>query len=208
MLLPVFRWHPQNHGYGCDGGGYGCWFYIDGASSAFVEVHRTARFLMKQRSYHYMQQRLNKSEVRRGLAPCLASPDRCGALGHSDSGVCVAARKFGWDSVLLGRPRDNLTELVVCHPWCMRTISCDSCPNVLQNSKRETCQCDPSASAAACSNASKAALPSWSIRGAGGFSADWRHGRTSGRRIASLLRAAASLSELHVSDSEAPFKGE
>ena len=115
-----------------------------------------------------MYSTVNMSEIKHALQPCVAANTRqgaktdehplgCDAWRHSDPGVCAAARKLGFQSVLMGLPGwppwahigaarrgarpQGVKELVLCNDWCMQHVSCDECPPVMQNRKGQ-CACN------------------------------------------------------------------
>ena len=137
---------------GCDGGGYGCWFYVKLGTGVFVDPGRSKRFENKAQLYSWLKATVNTSEVQRTLRPCTdanryhwnvtmtrAHPRGCD-WHHTESGVCAAARKESFDSVVYQVP-SRPAELVLCHEWCMHHVSCDECPPVMQNRSGQ-CACN------------------------------------------------------------------
>jgi len=155
------------HGIGCDGGGYGCWFWVKNGTGVYVAAGRSKIVGHKQQVYPWIHSTVNMSEIKHALQPCVAANTRheaktdehplgCDALRHSEPGICAAARKRGFQSVLMDQPPSRYpggygrrTELVLCNDWCMRHVSCDECPPVMQNLTGQ-CACDPTVGVSNC----------------------------------------------------------
>ena len=126
-----------------------------------------------------MYSTVNMSEMQHALKPCVAAntrqgamtdehPRGCDAWRHSEPGVCAAARKLGFRSVLMDIPGgppwahigakrrgagprgvSKLRQLVLCNDWCMKHVSCDECPPVMQN-RTGQCACNRSVGVSNC----------------------------------------------------------
>lgn len=118
--------------------------------------------------YPWINSTVNMSEMKHALQPCVAAntrheaktdehPLRCDAWRHSEPGICAAARKQGFQSVLMDQPRYTRAghphaterELVLCNDWCMQHVSCDECPPVMHNLTGQ-CACDPTVGVSNC----------------------------------------------------------
>tara|TARA_B100000683_G_scaffold24184_1_gene22413 strand:- start:62 stop:616 length:555 start_codon:yes stop_codon:yes gene_type:complete len=138
--LLVYRFHPVRHGFGCDGAGYGCWFFEhDGETRKtlpvlVVNVSNPLLLRDKSEAYPFIDATVSAAEVGRVLAPCHRDP-RCNSR-HSEPGLCAAALKKGYDSVRMPvRTARNASvavhEWVVCRGRCLTHTSCDACPDVV-----------------------------------------------------------------------------
>ena len=149
VFVPVQR-HSANNlrkfRIGCDGGGYGCWFYMSHTSNALLELKRAKEFNSKNDAIAWINARTNRSSVLHFIAKCAAhyamhaKHDRniaCGGLHHSESGICLAATSEGYDSVIIQDKR----ELVSCHPWCLEHVSCVACVPILSAHNNVSCNC-------------------------------------------------------------------
>lgn len=140
LILHLFRFSPARHGFGCDGGGYGCWFYEHSAHTVGaypvmnVTVARPLLLRDKSELYPWIDETVDDAAVRRVLAPCRAD-ERCG-LRHTDIGVCAAALRAGYDSVrmplLSARTRGvRYNEWVICREGCLTQVWCAACVPVI-----------------------------------------------------------------------------
>ena len=139
--LLLYRFNPVKHHFGCDGGGYGCWFLEHDSMSVSrfpvlnVSVDRPLLLTSKSEVYPWVRKTVNSSEIRAFLRPCIRHRT-CSAYKHFDTGVCAAARKAGYDSVRMPLESQNnrtvwYNEWVICKGSCLTTVSCDSCPTVV-----------------------------------------------------------------------------
>lgn len=122
MLLRLIRLNPLIHSYGCDGGGYGVFFYdydsletlinnvtdvthlTDGTSTqqriAPLFVHVSNPLVLKRKGdvYSLIGAVLKRKNVSDAFVKrlCDTHPRSC---RHSEMGVCVMATRLGYDSV-------------------------------------------------------------------------------------------------------------
>ena len=167
---------PTRYSFGCDGGGYGCWFYEHDARTSLlyptlnVTVWRPLLLRDKSEVYPWIDGTVRDADVRRVLAHCLADR-RCG-VRHSEIGVCAAALKGGYDGVRMPLPTvENrswkINEWVICRAGCLSTVSCDACPTIVEGPCPDSRCCD---------------TPPPSIR--------WKEASRRGRQIVEQSRAA------------------
>jgi len=130
---------PPYRGLGCDGGGYGTWFYVAPGSGVKVNVGRLLTFVTKKAALAYALQHA----VANTTLPCeIWSEDetrgpRC--VTHSDSHLCDAARRLGKDSVFIEKVdygtdafewSGRRQELILCTQQSV-TPQCDACPTAV-----------------------------------------------------------------------------
>ena len=149
--MEVIRFPTRKTGVGCDGGGYGCWFFGGDGSGVSINIGRSARFKTKEEAREMVGRAGGRHALYHALDPCRRHG--CDGDKHSDTYICAAAKKLGFDSVMWStEPRAhqsgvfrNIVEIVVCHDWCMQNVSCDECPGIdLRASDGSTCHCNAS----------------------------------------------------------------
>lgn len=124
--------------WGCDGGGYGVWFFVMPGSEVEVEVGRILSFNTKAQSLEFMRQQMGTRNATSYTPPCArwnsdAGP-RCDQ--HSDVNLCEAVRRVGRDSVLIRnvnygydaiQPVGTRMELILCEHGRIDDPQCDAC---------------------------------------------------------------------------------
>ena len=142
----------RHHGLGCDGGGYGTWFYVAPGSGVKVNVGRLLTFVTREAA---VASALRERAAANATLPCEAWSEReargpsCAA--HADSHLCAAARRLGADSVFIEGVdygadalawRGRRQELILCTQQSA-TPQCRACPAAVDlrraNGTRHVC---------------------------------------------------------------------
>ena len=135
-------------GLGCDGGGYGTWFFVAPGSGVRVNVGRLLALETKEVALDVAAR--GGGGGRNATPPCArwgarrshgAPCDR-----HGDVGLCAAARRAGADSVLIERVnygadavawRGRRQELVLCTQQSAAEPQCSACPAAVDLRRRD-----------------------------------------------------------------------
>jgi len=123
-------------GLGCDGGGYGVWFFVMPGSDVEVDVGRILTFDTKIQAIEFAQQQTNLNATY--TLPCTQWNNEVGPRceQHGDTELCEAVRRVGRDSALIrninyGRdavqPTGTRTELILCTHGRVDAPQCDAC---------------------------------------------------------------------------------
>lgn len=116
---------------GCDGAGYGCWFYLTPGFGSRIRLGTVLELRDKDHMYEWVDATVSPAYALWFTAWCTVHPF-CASWRHSDTGVCAAAAARGVDTVVIGAGQQNnlAPELVLCSEVCMREVQCDECPLV------------------------------------------------------------------------------
>jgi hypothetical protein len=134
---------------GCDGGGYGCWFFLTPGFGSRIKLGRVIELENKRALLRWIAASVSWPRTLWYTLKCDVHP-QCAALMHSDTGVCAAAALSGVDTVVVGADEGHVVpEVVICSPWCTQTVSCDECPAV---EYAPGCVCRPGFGVSNCHN--------------------------------------------------------
>lgn len=159
--LNLLRFPSRLTTVGCDGAGYGCWFFVTNGIGARVRVNKIKQFEFKSDAYKWIHSKTSWWRIQYATLRC-SMDAQCRT--HSDMGLCLNARKEGYDGVMIHHNEkipSNRTapELVLCTDDCNRKVQCDECPDVAY---ALDCHCDPSYGISNCHrewNASQRPIP-------------------------------------------------
>lgn len=141
---------------GCDGAGYGCWFFLTPGFGARIRLGRVLELEDKRALWAWIARSVSRPYALWFTRRCAAHPT-CASWVHSDTGACAAAAVHGVDTVVVGRAdADTLApEVIVCSGACARAVSCDECPAV---EYAPECVCTRGFGVSNCNNGSRPPL--------------------------------------------------
>lgn len=130
-LVDVTRFPYYNVNVGCDGVGYGCWFFLTPGFGSRIRLGTVLELRDKDHFYEWVDATVSPAYAFWFTAWCAVHPF-CASWRHGDTGVCAAAAVHGVDTVVIGAGRANglAPELVLCSGVCMQEVQCDECPAV------------------------------------------------------------------------------
>ena len=135
---------------GCDGGGYGCWYYLTPGLGSRIRLGRVIELRDRPHLKQWIRESVSVSRSLWTTARCHIHPF-CGAWRALDRGVCAAAVAQGFDTVLVGIGTENglMPEIILCSGVCMSTPQCYECPAV---EYAPDCECSVGSGLSNCNN--------------------------------------------------------
>ena len=131
-LVDVTRFPYYNlETMGCDGAGYGCWFYLTPGFGSRIRLGTVLELRDRTHMYEWVDSTVSPPYAFWSTAWCELNPF-CTSWRNTDTGVCSAAAVHGVDTVVIGAGQYNalMPEVVLCSGVCMRDVQCDECPAV------------------------------------------------------------------------------